>query len=55
MNEIFALIILLICGAVGIVNANAGEGSISEHVVITKVLTKKRGIDLPAFSAGTFR
>src|SRR5580704_1837619 len=48
MSEILAIFILLICGGVGTLNANAGEGSISGHVVITKVLTKKR-VTLPSY------
>jgi plastocyanin len=48
MNEILALFILFTCGGSSTLNAHAGEGSISGHVVITKVLTKKR-ITLPSY------
>ena len=48
MNETLALFILLMGGTAGVVSAASGGGSITGHVVITKVMTRKR-VTLPSY------
>ncbi len=48
MNKFIALFVLFIGGTAGVVSAASGGGSITGHVVITKVMTRKR-VTLPAY------
>lgn len=48
MNEIIALFILCLTGTAGVASAASGGGSVTGHVVITKVMTRKR-VSLPSY------
>ena len=48
MNEIIALFILCLSGTAGVASAASSGGSITGHVVITKVMTRKR-VTLPSY------